>query len=718
MPGHQQGVQGKDRLRRIERIRTLTYTALVGLAILLIVGGFGAQGAGLEPFYMPVAAALEMGLIIGFVGALAGILFKHLELRSAPSDNHRFFLVKQSMGRAVWTAGVALAIAIVLLAPVTAPLAGDLASEPPSFFTIPAFATQVVTFTSPDPLGMSFARRVVVVGQGGSMGVVNATVNYGGVPEASAWLNGPERLVFSLDPGLATRFGQWSVVLANVANAPARLTVALQQSLMPALFGSVPFLLILIGSANLGWWILARPVRQRTQPASAPSVAVVRPARARGPYAGYGASPSMGVPIFAPPPPPRVRPSPIPSAAGELRADPTSRPVPPPTPSEPVTAPEPVADSPDRLVREGRDLLASRNTDGALAAFDAALRIQPSSVPALVGRASCLHLAGRRGDAIDTYRRVVSLEPENADVKRDLASLLVEDHRFREALEIVDDMLGRRPHDAALREGRGDVLARLGRRTEAIEAYEVALALSPTNEALKRKLEVARVDVPSLLSRALIASASGRFEQALQLFDEILEVDPESADALVGKAVAYRRSGKLEEASNCLDLVLALQPWNVAALLNRGHILEAQGDLEGALEAFDTLIGLSPLDGEAWAAQGDVLTKMGRHDDALQAYAEALKLNPGDEAIQSKVRELEVAHPLQPEIVQELYKVKGVGPARATALLDAGYRSADAFRRASVDELVTVKGITRKIAEDLIAHFGGEAPVTSDAASL
>jgi len=78
------------------------------------------------------------------------------------------------------------------------------------------------------------------------------------------------------------------------------------------------------------------------------------------------------------------------------------------------------------------------------------------------------------------------------------------------------------------------------------------------------------VDVPGLLSRALIASASGNYAQSLGLFDEILEVEPSNVNALIGKAVAYRRRGRPQEALNCLDLVLGVQPGNSSALLNRG----------------------------------------------------------------------------------------------------------------------------------------------------
>ena len=171
--------------------------------------------------------------------------------------------------------------------------------------------------------------------------------------------------------------------------------------------------------------------------------------------------------------------------------------------------------------------------------------------------------------------------------------------------------------------------------------------------ASRQQVEDVRVDVPGLLSRALIASASGNYTAALNLFDDILEVEPSNVNALIGKAVAYRRSGKPHEALNCLDLVLGVQPGNASALLNRGHILLEQGQTESALEAFDRLTQLYPNDEEAWATQGEVLLRMGREDDAANAFTEALKLSPADERIQQRILELEAVrrtHTERPEV--------------------------------------------------------------------
>ena len=350
-------------------------------------------------------------------------------------------------------------------------------------------------------------------------------------------------------------------------------------------------------------------------------------------------------------------------------------------------------------------LTAAGTHEAALSAYEEALRLEPGYLPALQGIALCYVRMNRRPEALEAHRRILAKDPRNLDALRAIARMHAEDRRWRECLDAAGNLLRIRPNEAAALELKGDALTNLGRRPEALAAYEGAAAVDPSNENLRQKIEEVRVDVPGLLSRALISSASGNYAQALSLFDDILEVEPSNVNALIGKAVAYRRSGKPQEAVNCLDLVLGVQPGNASALLNRGNILLEEEDFDSALDAFERLTQLYPGDEAAWAAQGDVLVKMGRDDDALRAYTEALKLSPGDDEIQRHILELEAAKTVHSDILPELVKIKGIGQTRAKALIDAGFATADDFAKASLKELTAVRGVTRKIAEELIEHF-------------
>ena len=151
------------------------------------------------------------------------------------------------------------------------------------------------------------------------------------------------------------------------------------------------------------------------------------------------------------------------------------------------------------------------------------------------------------------------------------------------------------------------------------------------------------LDVRPLLRRAFGASATGRYPEALTLFDEILLAEPDNRTALLGRAVALRRSGKAQEALDALDVVLRVEPTNAAALLSRARILQERGAFEEALDALDRLAAVAPNDWDVWMVRGEVLGRMGRDVDALRAFSEAQRRNPDDEAIRTRIRQLQAA---------------------------------------------------------------------------
>jgi len=692
-----------DRLLRIRRMRKAVYAALLFLTVLLMYARVLGEGASLKPFFLPLDGLLELGLVMGLVGTILGLYLKNLEIQRAQRDSQRYLMSKYSMSRAMTTAVIAVIIGVILIVPATGNAAASALTEPGRYLQVPPAQSVVVQVYTPDAFGISFVRSVHV--QGGS-GTIHVEVFRNNVSKASGQVSGSGSIDLPIEPNGWASLGNWTVVFSSVGSASATLTYTMPLGFMPSFFSTVPFLLFLYVAANLGWWFGLRPIRDRTKADAlyAGTDTTSQIDQGERAYMEYAMNPQTeAYPIAAadpPPPPPATPPPPPPTPAVAGGPAPTVAPA-------AAVAPRPAArpDTAATFAAKGDTLMSVLEYPSAVAAYDEALRLDPNSVSTLLSKASALAALKDANGALETYRRVLALDPANEVALRESAKLLASQARWRECLEIVDTLLRRRPNDVRALELKGDVLTNLGRRAEALAAFEAAQAFNPADMNLKQKIEEVRVDVPGLLSRALIASASGNYPQALHLFDDILEVEPGNVNALIGKAVAYRRSGKPNEALNCLDMVLHYQPANASAVLNRGHLLVEKGDLGGALEAFDKLVAISPQDEEAWAAQGEVLMKMGRDDDAHRAYAEALKLNPGDEEIQRKIHGLESVHSVQADVLQELYTVKGVGPARAKALVDAGFRTAEDFQKATVEQLLAVKGITHRIAEDLVKHF-------------
>lgn len=711
MLGYYDRIQGTDRLLRIRRIRNVVFIGILALSILVIAARLAGEGASLKPFFFPLDGILEVSLIMGLATAIVGLYFRYVEIHRVQRDGQRYLMSKSSMARAFRTAGFAIGLAVILLLAITPSLAATIFSDPPQVVSLPPRSRENVTFNSPDPLGVSFVTHAVIVVTAGtaSVALVRNSVNMT-MPRT---LNVSQSVTLNVELTMWQALATWSLAFQNPTDSISYVTFTLEKGVVPTFFSTLPFLLFLYGGTQIGWWVVLRPIRERTKSSSLVAAHDIdsgervfdgtSPSSNPG-HGGAETSVAFGSGSDPPPPPPSGVPPP------PVRAPPPVRTAAPqnPMPQAPAPAPKPPVrqpDTPESLAAKAEALVHAGTHEAALDAYDEALRLDPRHRSSLEGRATCLVQLNRKGEAIEAYRKVLARDPRNFAALRSIARLHADERRWRECLEAADELLRIRPTESIALQLKGDALTNLGRRPEALAAYEGAIAVDPDNQSLLQKIEEVRVDVPGLLSRALIASASGNYAQALSLFDEILEVDESNVNALIGKAVAYRRSGKPQEAVNCLDLVLGVQPNNASALLNRGNVLQEAGDLDAALDTFDRLTQLYPNDEEAWAAQGDVLVKMGRDDDALGAYTEALKHSPGDESIQQRILELEAAKTVQSDIFQELFKIKGIGKTRAKSLIDAGFKTPEDFIRAKPKDLMAIRGITRKIADDLTEHF-------------
>lgn len=96
----------------------------------------------------------------------------------------------------------------------------------------------------------------------------------------------------------------------------------------------------------------------------------------------------------------------------------------------------------DLLLRRGQEALQAGRPDEAVEHFTAAIDWDPDFAEAYVGRASALYLTNRVGPAIDDLRRALLLNPHQWEALMGFAIVLEEVGREEDALE-----LWRRVHD-------------------------------------------------------------------------------------------------------------------------------------------------------------------------------------------------------------------------------------------------------------------------------
>jgi len=107
-----------------------------------------------------------------------------------------------------------------------------------------------------------------------------------------------------------------------------------------------------------------------------------------------------------------------------------------------------------------------------------------------------------------------------------------------------------------------------------------------------------------------------KYEEALEIFERLLDMNPNIPEAWNNKGVALYRLGRAEEAIECYDRSLAIDPENMDALRNKGLALHSLGRMEEALQVYDTVLqkGGDAIDLESTAV---VLIALGRLEEAM-----------------------------------------------------------------------------------------------------
>jgi tetratricopeptide (TPR) repeat protein len=142
-------------------------------------------------------------------------------------------------------------------------------------------------------------------------------------------------------------------------------------------------------------------------------------------------------------------------------------------------------------VNRAAALLTLRELDAALAACQAALRLQRNSAEAAQVMGHVLSDLGRPEEALGAYRDALRHKPDLPDLYNNMGLVLRQADRLEEAVVALRQAVKRAPRDAQAQGNLGGVLKELGRPVEALECYRAALRLQPDDPVLHLNLGIA-----------------------------------------------------------------------------------------------------------------------------------------------------------------------------------------------------------------------------------
>ena len=243
------------------------------------------------------------------------------------------------------------------------------------------------------------------------------------------------------------------------------------------------------------------------------------------------------------------------------------------------------------------------------------MRVRAKEIAAAFDHALGLHRAGRKGEALEAYRKILADDPNHVEALTYSGVVLLEQGKAKEAVEILQDSVALEPNGAAANGYLANALQVVGRPEDAETHY-------------RRALETAPDDARTLNNFGVLLRRLNRLEKAVTTFRRAIEIQPNYAEALNNAGDALIALGRHEEAINALQQATAAAPRDAGAWVNLGRALSHASRHDDALKAFDQALRLNPKDPRAHHARGRCLKEIGRPEAAVSAYKAALELAP------------------------------------------------------------------------------------------
>lgn len=268
------------------------------------------------------------------------------------------------------------------------------------------------------------------------------------------------------------------------------------------------------------------------------------------------------------------------------------------------------------LEQRGEEFLRSRQFDQAIAQFQAALELDPSSA-GLHDRLGVVYVGKGDGNrALAEFRESVRLNPRLSDAWSNLGLLLLRTGQAQQALDALRRASQIEPDSAAIHYRLGLALSTGGQAQEAVRDFLAALKLQPD-------FPEAANDLGAALARL------GRSTEAIARFRQALALRPAYPEAHYNLGLAELEGGDAASAIVEFRQAIALRPGYTAARLKLGEALEQVRNWTEAAAEFQAVLAADPSSADGHYNLGRSDLELKRRPDAIAEFQRAIQLDAG-----------------------------------------------------------------------------------------
>jgi tetratricopeptide (TPR) repeat protein len=248
-----------------------------------------------------------------------------------------------------------------------------------------------------------------------------------------------------------------------------------------------------------------------------------------------------------------------------------------------------------------------------------------SANDAAVQRAYACFQQGRIQEAEELYRQIYIMDPEDSRGPMGLAESYMAENRPNDAIKLMQEETDKHPGRADLRLELANLYIHTGQDDLAMAQFQGIL------DTAKNLSSQARADL--LLRMAEANRRKGDLNEAERLFQASHAASPNDTRALLPLALMLDGTGRQDQAVPIYEQILKLDPNQPVALNNLAYLMAQKGDdPDRALDLAQKAAAKSKDSAEIQDTLGMAYLKKNMPDEAVTAFRAALQSQPNNAA--------------------------------------------------------------------------------------
>ncbi|MDG5815121.1 tetratricopeptide repeat protein [Chitinispirillales bacterium ANBcel5] len=305
-------------------------------------------------------------------------------------------------------------------------------------------------------------------------------------------------------------------------------------------------------------------------------------------------------------------------------------------------------------------LLTESDFQNAQGHFEALVEKEPRNMEFLVNLATCYYNTDSADELAETDKKIVELDQGNSESRLRLARYADENNDTETALSMYLDLAELTPEDAEVFRRLFHLHQQKGEKQASVDALRTYLELNPQDAVAQRDLgdalyEMDQLDGALVAYRAAIeidpdikgfyqryaeiVIAKGEEGEVITALTGVIESGDADFSTYTTLGMIYQRRGNHEEAIDMYQDALQLDPTNTDALSALARSQAASGDVNGAIITYEQTVMMNSEAVEEYKELGELYQGQGREAEALRAFRRYLDRNPDDVELAKTVGE-------------------------------------------------------------------------------